>query len=203
MRTSSTSKIMIKIVLAALFLTGFAYLLLPGPTSISQFPKLPGSVKSQETGDTIQIPNVAAYFSDHRRGSIIPFYRAAFRDSYCKSYFLGLPNPLCFIPPVHLNHPPEEAFLYIRDQQKSTYLEQFTYPFRESFFVNGYEPYDSEGRPFNWESVPLLVDGTIYQTKTNLRLYTNSVYARVLVYLAIWFLGYLMYKLIWENWKKI
>ena len=47
--------------LAGLFLVGLTYLLIPGPASINDFYLLPGSTKSDLTGDTIQNPNIAAY----------------------------------------------------------------------------------------------------------------------------------------------
>jgi hypothetical protein len=44
------------------------------------------------------------------------------------------------LPTYRLNYPPEEAQTIIRDQTRSTYLEEVVHPFRESIFVNGFEP---------------------------------------------------------------
>lgn len=186
---------LMRISLAIVFLLGLLYLILPGPDRIEEFPKLPNSLKSQLAGDTVQNPNIAAYFSDFNRDFVTKFYYQNFRDLYCKRDFYGLPNLLCFIPPAKLNHPPEKAFNYIRDQQESTYLEEYYLPLRESFFVNGYEPIDMMSKPFNNWSKPLEVGTTIYFSKTTIRYYPTPIWGRILIYLAVWVSGYLLIRL--------
>src|SRR5258708_3548859 len=137
-----------RIVLIALFLVGLFYLLLPGPTKISDFPPLPGSLKSTEAGDTWQNPNNVAYFSKWWRSDVTAYYRKEYQKLNCPDTGLKIINPFCYLPPIRLNRPPEEAYQYIRDQQQSTYLEEFTYPLRDSIFVNGFEPFDKNGKPF-------------------------------------------------------
>lgn len=168
--------------LLALFILGLVYILLPGPSSIDDFLPLPNSTKSDLDGDTWQNPNIAAYFSDFRRDFITKFYN----DNFSSKYLFG-----GIIPPVSLNHPPEAANQYIRDQQESYFLEEYTYPLRESIFVNGYDPLgvntmngraeevDFVGNHYWFKEIP-------YNTKTTLRYYSSPVVVRVFVYLGIW-----------------
>ena len=46
------------------------------------------------------------------------------------------------MPAFRLNYPPEEARTIIRDQTRSTFLEEIVHPLRESVFINGFEPKD-------------------------------------------------------------
>jgi hypothetical protein len=120
-----------RVFFVAIFILGLVYMIWPGPTGINDIPALPDSVKSSEPGDTTQVANVAAYFSNMRRKEVTDFYRHQF--GYLKIFGV-------VIPPIKLNRPPEEAYTYIRDQQASTYLEEYAYPLRDSIFVNGFEP---------------------------------------------------------------
>lgn len=183
-----------RVILFVLFLAGLVYLILPGPTRIEDFPPLPNSVKSDEPGDTYQNPNIAAYFSNEWRKEATGFYLKEFQALHCEKLFGIFPNPICYIPPIRLNHPPELAFEYIRDQQLTTYLEEYLYPMRESIFVNGYEPYDKSGRPFDGKSQPLTANGVEYPTKTTLRYYPSNTFSRVFVYIASFCLMTILFK---------
>lgn len=176
-----------RILLVAVFLAGLWYLIYPGPSSISNFTLLPDSLKSDEPGDTIQNPNIAAYFSDSRRKFVTNYYKDSF--SYLKIFGLT-------IPPIRLNHPPERAFDYIRDQQRSTYLEEYVYPLRDSLFVNGYEPFNEDGKPFDKVSLAIFIGDRYYQTKTTIRFYPSSPYVRVVVYSTLWLTAIFLYKLL-------
>jgi hypothetical protein len=99
---------MFKKILSAVFLIGLIYLVWPGPNSISNIPPLPDSLKSDEPGDTTQNKDISAYFSNHRRKAVTDFYA----ENFAYMNILGIK-----IPPIKMNHPPEEAFTYIRDQQ--------------------------------------------------------------------------------------
>ena len=191
-----------RIVLGIIFLVGLVYLILPGPTKIDDFPGLPNSVKSQEPGDTYQNPNIAAYFSNYWRDFVTPFYYTTFNHLYCQKIFNTIPNPICYIPPIRLNHPPERAYEFIRDQQLSTYLEEYLYPMRESFFVNGYEPYDPQGVAFDFRSQPLVVNGVEYPTKTTIRFYPSNPILRILVYMGIWVAIYFLIRGFKRTWRK-
>lgn len=155
-------------------LTFLVYLLAPGPTSIKDFPALPNAVKSSLEGDTIQVPNVAAYFSDNFRDFVAPFFLKSFE---AKTKF--------FFPPLRLNHPPEDAFAFIKDQTQSTYLEELTYPLRDSLFVNGLEPVDETGQPRYWGGDKFEIDGKRLSTKVTLRYYPSSPAYRIIVWIGI------------------
>lgn len=178
-----------KILLIVLFIAGLIYLILPGPTMISDIPALPNSLKSTEPGDTYQNPNNSAYFSNYFRKFVTGYYFNAFKSLS----FGGL------LPPIKLNHPPEEAFSYIRDQQTSTYLEEYLYPLRDSLFVNGYEPFNQNGKPFYKGITHILIGKTYYNTKTTLRIYHSQVISRVIVYILFWTILLAALKV----WKKV
>lgn len=178
--------IMRKIVLIVLFLMGIIYLVLPGPQSVGDIPQLSESLKSKEPGDTTQVPNISAYFSNQRREDVTNFYHEKF--SYLS--FLGIK-----IPAISLNHPPEEAYTYIRDQQASTYLEQYTYPLRDSLFVNGFEPFDINGKSYKRGATSIFIEGNYYDSKTNIRYYGSSVFMRVFIYIGIWLSFIFLWKL--------
>lgn len=176
-----------KTVLTLIFLLGLTYILWPGPSSTSDFPPLPDSLRSDEPGDNWENPNNAAYFSDFRRSYVIDFYKNKF--SYLNIFGFQ-------IPPLRSNHPPEEAFTYIRDQQQSTYLEQYSYPLRDALFINGFEPFDEQGKPWR-EGAHHMYPNEIrfYASKTTIRYYGSSVSSRLIVYLLIWASMILLYKL--------
>ena len=175
-----------QIILITIFLLGLTYLLWPGPTNTRDFPALPNSLKSDEPGDTYQNPNNAAYFSNLRRKEVIDFYKNQF--SYLNIFGFK-------IPPLRSNHPPEEAFTYIRDQQISTYLEEFSYPLRDSLFVNGFEPFDESGKPYRVGATDIFVKDAFYLSKTTIRYYGSSPVSRILIYILIWASGFMFYKL--------
>ena len=159
------------IIVATLFLV---YLLLPGPSSIEDFPPLPNSAKSTLEGDTIQVPNVAAYFSNNYREFVVDFYR---RDFLKKTWLPFLP--------LRLNHPPEYAYIAIKVETHSTYLEEYYYPLRDSLFVNGLEPFEKDGTPKYTGAIKFDNEDRISDTKVTLRYYPSSVWVRILVWLGI------------------
>ncbi len=172
-----------KTVLIILFVLGLVYLFLPGPTLIDQFAPLPNSEKSIFSGDTTQNPNIAAYFSDFNRDYITAFYK----NQLIKNVSFGF-----LIPPIRINHRPEEAYQYIRDQQESTFLEEYVYPLRESFFVNGYEPavanmIAGHFNPTDYVGNSVIYREKLYKSKTTIRLYFAKPQYRLIVYLGIWF----------------
>lgn len=176
---------LVKIVLGILSLLFLVYLLMPGPTSIKDFSPLPDSVKSTEEGDTIQVPNVSAYFSNFFRPIVIPFYKQEMQK-----------NTLFPFPPLELNYPPEFAFTAIKDQTQSTYLEEFVYPLRESTFVNGFEPFYENGRPKYLGATQIVVNQRVFNSKTTLRYYPSSLWARMVVWLGVNISIFLLWKLI-------
>ena len=176
-----------KSILTIIFILGLIYLLWPGPSSITDFPPLPDSLKSDEPGDTWEHPDNAAYFSDFRRPHVVDYYKNYF--SYLNIFGIS-------IPPLRSNHPPEEAFTYIRDQQQSTYLEQFAYPLRDALYVNGFEPFDEVGKPWREGATRIYPNADrFYLSKTTLRYYSSSIPSRLTIYIMIWVSMILLYKL--------
>jgi len=182
-----------RIFIALLFLIGILYLLAPGLKSIADFPGTPGAVKSDEPGDTYQNPNIAGYYGDKRRNFVTNFYKNIYETIKIGSLTL---------PSIRLNHPPEEAFKYIRDQQRSTYLEEYLYPLRGSIFVNGYEPFDENGKKFNHGSYPLDFKDKIYPTKVTIRYYYVPMHIRIGIYILYWLFGIALFHLLKKGLKN-
>lgn len=104
-----------------------AYLLLPSP----DFPTPPpGSLQSQEPADTESVYR-RSYFTNLTRQEVMDYYSSLFRVSP------GVPVPLI---QIHLNRPPEEAATLIRDQTRSSWLEELVHPGREYLYINGFYP---------------------------------------------------------------
>lgn len=164
------------------------YLFIPGPSSIDNFPALPNSVKSNLPGDTIQVPNVSAYFSNNFRSFVNNFYK----ESHKKQVLIPFS-------PIRLNYPPEFAYTAIKDQTRSTYLEEYVYPLRDSLFINGYEPFYENGKPKFFGSVKADEENNIYYNKTTLRYYPSSYIARFIVWLGI----VLSILFIWKTGRRI
>lgn len=164
----------IYILISAVFLL---YLLLPGPS----FPAPPpDALRSQEPGDT-ETPLRRAYFTNYTREEVMEHYMAEF-DS--------LPAIGFNVPTYRLNYPPEEAQMIIRDQTRSTFLEEVVHPFRESVYINGFEPKS--------EKDTILIDDRVWLQKITVRHVPSSPIARVLVGI---FTASLLYILFFE-WKR-
>lgn len=159
------------------------YMVWPGPNKISDFEGLPNSSKSTLEGDTIQIPNVSAYFSDNFREFIVPFYKENFQKL----------NNFPF-PPIQINRPPEHSWIAIKKHTDTTYIEEFVYPLRGSLYVNGFEPFYSDGSPKFWGSTVFTIGEVSYLTKTTLRYYPSNLLARIIVWVGIVSSVYLLYK---------
>ncbi len=152
------------------------YMLWPGSGKISSFKALPNSAKSTLSGDTVQIPNVSAYFSNNFRKFVIPFYT----ENYQQNSFLPFP-------PLRLNHPPEYSWDVIKKHTETTYLEELVYPLRDSLYINGYETFRPDGTPVFY-SVPKLEEGgREWFTKVTLRLYSSNFLIRIMVWAGIIF----------------
>lgn len=177
---------MLKICYYIFALVFLVYLIFPGPTRVEEFAQFPNSLKSDEPGDTTQIPNVAAYFTQNFRVDIIPFYKQEFSNKFS---FLGLNMPF-----IRLNHPPLYAGEVIRPYQQSYYLEEFVHPLRESLYVNGWEPYNELGRARFKYSHPIAVQGESYKTKVTLRYYVSPIWVRLVIWLGVVSSVFLLFK---------
>lgn len=160
------------------------YMVWPGPSRINNFNPLPSSFKSKLEGDTVQIPNVAAYFSNNFREFAVPFYSVNYQQQ------THLP-----FGPLRLNHPPEYSWIAIKKHTDSTYLEELVYPLRNSLFVSGFEPFYEDGTPKFWGSAKLNEGNNLWYTKTTLRYYSSGAFVRILVWFGITTSICLLYKL--------
>lgn len=176
---------MIKKSSVILFILGLIYVSLPGLKTVEDFPPPKPSVRSTQDGDTWQNKNIAAYYSDYRRAEITSFYK----NFFSRSLLFGIPLPI-----ISLSHPPEKAYQYIRNQQESTFLAEYTFPFRESVFVNEVDPeLDNISHPERQRSFVgdhIYYQDTFFNTKTTLRYYPSSIVIRIIVYVGIWLAGY-------------
>ena len=93
-----------KIILICLNILIIIYLAWPLPN----LSDLPQSVKSTEPGDTVQMKNVSAYFTDLERPEVIDFYIKNYQSKH----------PLAF----KINHPPERAKQIFVGTMQSYYL---------------------------------------------------------------------------------
>lgn len=164
----------LKIVYIVSSLVFLVYLSWPQPDSIGNFKDLPGSTRSTLEGDTVQVPNVKAFFSNNFRQYATNFYMKDFQDLF------SLP-----FTPIRLNYPPEFAFTAIKDQTQSTYLEEFVYPLKGSLYVNGLEPLTENGKPKYQGAIKFEIGKDRYFTKVTLRYYPSPLWARVGVWLGI------------------
>lgn len=163
-----------KIIFYIFSLVFLIYLLWPGPTSINDFPPLPGSVKSTLEGDTIQVPNVAGYFSNNYRKFATQLYKESYQQ-----------NSRLPFSPIKLNYPPEFAFTAIKDQTHSTYLEEYVYPLRGSLFINGLEPFYEDGQDRFPGAYWFDHGGNLWETKVTLRYYPVSFLVKIAVWLGV------------------
>lgn len=181
----------LKVILTTLFILGNIYLALPSPLLPQDLSPLPNSVRSTEPGDTTQIANVTAYYTDLSREEVVDFYF----NQFSKSSFKGIP-----LITYKLNHPPERIREVLRETQQSTYVEEIIHPLRESLFLSGFE-WDND--PFTAEKARikniLIVNGRVYQFKVTLFYQSSKVWQRLAVWWGIWILGYLLF----VQYKKI
>lgn len=160
------------------------YMLWPGPSRISDFKALPDSDKSTLEGDTIQVPEVSAYFSNNFRGFTVPFYLGNYQN------LVKLP-----FPPLRLNYPPEYSWTAIKKHTDSTYLEELVYPLRDSLYVNGFEPFEENGEPKYWGAVKFEIGANIWFTKTTLRFFPSPVWVRIVTWFGILLSVFLLYRM--------
>ncbi|MDD4027179.1 MAG: hypothetical protein PHO75_03235 [Candidatus Shapirobacteria bacterium] len=159
---------MIKKVIIFLFccfnIFAIIYLISPVPTP----PDLVNSIKSDEPGDTVQLKNVSAYYTNMTRTEVMNFYKA---------YYSG---PFRII----INHPPEKSKEIIKDTIQSYYLEEYVLPFKESLYINGFEwENDVFTKPEQRSKNKLIFKGKEYKTKITLRTFPTSIPRRIFAFL--------------------
>lgn len=145
-------KLLFKVFYIVISFVLVGYMLLPSP----EFPIPPAdALQSIEPADS-ESELRKAYFVNLTREQVIAHYKDQF-DSY---------------PTLRLNYPPEEAQGIIRDQTRSTYLEELVHPFRESLYINGFEP--------ALEKDAIVQNGESYAQKITVRYVPSSSFARVI-----------------------
>ena len=159
-----------KTILSVIFVFISGYLLLPEPP---QPPPLPDSFKSPEPGDTGQIANLFAYYTNLPRNEIIAFYQ----KHYSSSSFLSIP-----LFSYKLNHPPEYAWEVIRDTIPSTFLEEVIQPFRGSLYLAGDIPAEDPFLKNNYKRSNFLWDGKEYKTKIIVYRKSSNPFIRLIVF---------------------
>ncbi len=158
-------------------------MLLPSPDN---FPDLPSAVKSIEPGDTVQVKNVSAYYTDMPRKEAVDFYF----NYFSRSPFLNIP-----LITYKLNHPPERIREVLRATQQSTFVEEIVHPLRESVFINGFEWNNDPFTPSkSREQNIIVVDGKTYQFKVTIFYQKSAVWIRLIIFYLATGLGYLLAK---------
>ena len=154
-----------------IFLITFTiYLVLPSP----EFPEPPSdAVQSLEEADT-ETPQRRAYFTNYTRQEVLDHYQDQFSIS-----ILGFK-----IPTYRLNYPPEEAFGIIRDQTRSTHLEEIVYPMRDSFYVNEFVAQQ--------EKDDIWYKGIHYEQKITVRIVPSNIVYRVTLAIIAWVIFYIV-----------
>jgi hypothetical protein len=159
-------KILPTILIVIFNATFLAYLLIPTPV----INDLPNSVKSDEPGDTVQLKNVSAFYTNLTRSEVINFYKSTYNAPFL----------------IILNHPPELAKTIIKDTIQSYYFEEFHLPFKESLYINGYEwQNDVFTKPEKRITNKLIFKGKEYNAKITLKLIPTSIPLRILNFFII------------------
>lgn len=166
------------IFIIAFNLFAIAYLVSPTPT----IPDLANSVKSQEPGDTVQIPNVSGYYTNMTRTQVMNFYKAHYTSPFL----------------ININYPPEKSKEIIKDTIQSYYFEEFNIPFKESLYVNGFEwENDVFTKPEKRIKNKLIYNGKEYKAKITIRTFPVSVPKRLISFFfmeAVIITGLIIYK---------
>lgn len=171
------------VIFALYCLAGVFYLALPG----YYFPKSPpDSLQSQEPAD-LETSLRRGYFTDLSRAEVLEWYKVQFNHSS----FLGLE-----IPTLLFNYPPENAQTIIRDQTRSTFLQEFAHPFRESIYINGFQP-ETDG------TVPVFsVGGKTWRQKIIIRMVPSNVWVREGIFILSSIMMVVLYKAFEATLKK-
>jgi hypothetical protein len=158
--TKLPMKYIVKIIYIVFAFLLFYYLAIPN----FNFPaKLLDSLQSKELADS-EDNNRRAYFTNLERNEVLSYYQYEL-----SSYFPFNLNFLTF----RLNYPPEEAGILIRDQTRSTFLEEIVHPLRESFYVNGFKP--------KLDKDAIHIDGKDWVEKITVRFVSSNFFVRILI----------------------
>ena len=169
------------LIVGVIYLLGLVYLTLPSPI----YPELTQAERSDEPGDTWQHPDQKGYYTNLTRAEVLSQLQTKFA---LKIFGFTIPS-------YRLNYRPEEAFSLVRDQLKSYYLEEIVYPFRESLFVNGWEPTNSP--QYDVKDVNKVPDisfrGVPFLSKVTLKPTSSNMIFRVLIWTLLFPASYLVF----------
>ncbi len=168
-----------KLIKALIFSISVVLLVYVVPTS-PDFPKPPSDfVQSMEPGD-VETPLRRGYFTNLGRDEVINHYEKEFNRGFT------VYNQRFDVYTPRLNYPPEEAPALIRDQTKSTFLEEIVHPFRESIYINGFEPKSEEYAQF--------YKGVRYNQKIIIRYIPSELWIRVVAVIGSMLSFYFLFK---------
>jgi hypothetical protein len=154
------------------------YLAIPN----SDFPAPPlDSLQSHEPADS-ENPLRRAYFTNYSRAEVLVWYKGQFE----RPTVLGIK-----IPAYLLNYPPENAQTIIRDQTRSTFLQEVVHPFRESVFINGFEPTNPKDAIF--------IENRVWRQKITVRYIPSLPVVRLGVFAGMIYLTAVLFK----QWRSI
>jgi hypothetical protein len=156
---------MSKYIFALIFFLGVGYFIFPRPGFISP---PPNSLISNEPADT-ETQFRKAYFTNLSREEVLSYYKSNFK-----------------FPFLRLNHPPEDSLTLIRDQTKSSWMEELVHPLIDNLYINGFYP----TKP----TEQININGVHYQAKITVRYVPSSFTTQITVLLLIMVSGYLLFK---------
>ncbi len=157
----------LKIVLLVVFALLTIYVFPKSP----DFPKPPaGSVQSFEPAD-VESPLRRGYYTNLNRQEVISHYEKEFNQGFAYA--------------PRLNYPPEEAPALIRDQTKSSYLEEIVHPLRESIYINGFTPKEEQYAQY--------YEGVRYNQKIIIRYIPSNLWIRIAIVTGSTLFGYLLF----------
>jgi hypothetical protein len=156
-------KTLLKVVFLLFSLIFLFYLCLPSP----DFPLPLDDVYTSGEPADVETPLRRGYYTDYDRSEALSHYQGQFNKSAL--WELSLPT-------YRLNYPPEDAQTLIRDQARSTFLEEIVHPFRESIFINGFEP--------RLPQDVIRIEGKLWRQKVIVRYVPSNLWARVAIGLA-------------------
>ena len=155
-------KLFFKIFFILIFSFLLIYVIIPAP----QFPIPPSdSIQSNEPADS-ETPLRRAYFTNFTREEVMKHYK----DQFSKPLLFGIS-----LPTYSFNYPPEESQTIIRDQTRSTFLEEIVHPFRESIYINGFEPKNQKDAIF--------IEGRSWRQKLIVKYVGSLILVRVVIVL--------------------
>lgn len=155
----------VSLILGICALVFLGYLLMPNPG----FPEpIVNSPRSLERGDSEDLRTRRAYFTDFNRQEVLTHYTQQWKYLLYWPWKFKLPSPV-----YRVNHRPEDAHTAIRDQTRSTFLEEIIHPFRESFYVNGFLPSSAKDT--------IIIEDRQFVQKITVRFVQSSLYVRLII----------------------